>query len=680
MDKKFFSTLSVSTPLAVPEALNFTLQTWPPNDNFPIVIDDVGNVVSYFKDSVWDLTPWTQKVLRLNFGDSICRKNNPGISVENSKLFRLIMAWWLYRPGKALRIRTHINNYEVLRQIFIFCSKNNVKASELTRFPKILERLSEAIRPSRANIALSLLHEIFENRNELGFYLLDSNALRALSNCMPKHEKSQTAYIPPRIWLYQVNRLRACLDDFIEHKEKIANCFMFCLHAYSKNAGSLSEACSKTLPRKLLPFSTNVYNSLREGIDFYGKFEKALEYFGITELFNRWLGAKRAASIGGFSTYFNLISYVGTAYIMNFSLMRVEEAFSLRSDCLITEKDEVTGENIYILKGVTTKTIEDDDACWITSPSTKIAIDVLSTVARLRMIAAEANKNILTNREDLDNPFLMLRPYEPWRQRSDYISQPLSVRPVVQAYSTISSRFPKLFDSKQMTITKEDLEIGILITPTLDSKEFSVGKVWPIAWHQLRRTGAVNMNASGLVSDSSVQYQLKHATRALARYYGQGYYHLKINLNNRARSEYVRTMYEIIATEFSALQSDRFISPHGERRKLQILSIGVKDHEALTQAAASGKVSYRDTLLGGCTNPKPCPYGGIDHVARCGGGDGRPPCEDALFDKSKLSLIRKLDDVITSRLVNAPKGTPLQQSLQAQKRAVENAIYVLELQ
>ncbi|MEX3937270.1 hypothetical protein AB4Y32_37005 [Paraburkholderia phymatum] len=74
-----------------------------------------------------------------------------------------------------------------------------------------------------------------------------------------------------------------------------------------------------------------------------------------------------------------------------------------------------------------------------------------------------------------------------------------------------------------LRITQQDRDLARLVTPTLDSGRFAVGKVWPLAWHQLRRTGTVNMQASGLVSDASLQFQLKHVSRAMSLYYGRGY-------------------------------------------------------------------------------------------------------------------------------------------------------------
>jgi len=186
----------------------------------------------------------------------------------------------------------------------------------------------------------------------------------------------------------------------------------------------------------------------------------------------------------------------------------------------------------------------------------------------------------------------------------------------------------------------------------------------------------VKMQASGLVSQASLQYQAKHATREMSLYYGQGY--SQVRINDSARIEYVRTMYEMMGKEIARLFSERFISPYGPKRKQEILQmVAPADHKKLLAAAREGKVSWRETLLGGCTKRGPCEYGGIDNVIRCGGGDGRGPCSDALFDRERQGSIRQFLKVIATRLADAPEGSPLRESLEAQQRAAENALDLL---
>lgn len=303
----------------------------------------------------------------------------------------------------------------------------------------------------------------------------------------------------------------------------------------------------------------------------------------------------------------------------------------------------------------------------------------MRAVAKLRLTAAKKNPYIQLSKEDIENPILQSLPHEPWSPKAP-LSQTTKKFKKTRSYGDIWNIWPKLFDANELTITESDLELANRMTFGLDPEKFAVGKVWPLAWHQLRRTGAVNMLASGLVTEASLQYQLKHASRAMTQYYGKNYYRLKEPLNDEARAYYLREMYQSMVREFKALQSDQYVSPHGEKRKQQILSeVSEKDHEQLLKAAKSGRISYRQTFLGGCANSgPPCPLGGISNISSCMGFGGNTPCASALLDKAKLPMIKQLKNVIAVQISDAAPESPLYESLQAQLESAERAIHVIE--
>ncbi|MDH0896710.1 MULTISPECIES: hypothetical protein [unclassified Pseudomonas] len=665
-----------------PQAENLSPPDWPPPVDFPIVINAEGKVVSRMGDSVWDLTIWSDRIISINFDDQTRHKGSSKIDKRNADIFRQLAAWKLYGPNSAITAKGLVRYCEILKPIFILCTAEKICASELMRYPRVIERIPNFLARSSAKYALTLLHELWESRASVGVEILDPYFLQKLSLSITEHQRAQTPYIPPRIWLYQVNRLRQCIDEFNEHQDKIEDCYHFCLDAYAHNAGSLANACQGKILDCRRPFysGAQVLNGSRTNVKYYGKFRNTANRFGIDSLLSRWIPDYDRAGVKAFSSYFTLVSFVGIAYLLNFSMMRHEEGFSLRSNCLSSEKDPVTNEEIFLLESITTKTIEDEGAFWITSPSAKVALNALRTIAKLRFIAASAHPDVKVTALDENNPLLFMRAYEPWRHRGEHIDKPMQTKLTRQHYTAYIQRFPFLFDSEELRITDEDLKIARLINPDLDPINYAKGSIWPLSWHQLRRTGAVNMSASGLVGDASVQYQLKHARRGMSRYYGQGFFKLDICLNLEARTEYIRTMYEMIAKEFNALQNPRFVSPHGEKRKAQILNIiSEKDMKSLLKAAQEGKIAFRQNFLGGCTYKGHCPYGGIDNIARCGGGDGKPPCDDLIYDRERAPLIRSLGDSISARLSVAPAGSPLELSLLAQQRAVENALNVLSI-
>lgn len=76
------------------------------------------------------------------------------------------------------------------------------------------------------------------------------------------------------------------------------------------------------------------------GRSFYGPFADTAIRFGIAEVLERWTGTPGSTlNIKALSSYLTVVTRAGLAYLLNFSLMRVEEAWNLRANCLTVEKD-----------------------------------------------------------------------------------------------------------------------------------------------------------------------------------------------------------------------------------------------------------------------------------------------------------------------------------------------------
>lgn len=666
--------LAIESPFVSPDAPNYRPQSWPPHPDWPIIIDADGNVVSRWRDPIWRLDPWAGKSVTLNFGDSLVKTQGAPINPENADLLRIVTGWWLYGPNGARGYRALKARFDQVRRLFVLCAQERVIASELSHFPRVSDRLPDIVKASRASEFLALLHELYEQREALGFVLLDRAGLARLASAIPQHESRQTPYIPPRIWHYQVTRFRECLDEFLARREPVEECYRFCLNVYRHN---LANVVGNKKPKSCNPFQwpSDGTNGKKTGRRYYGPFIETAQRFGIADLLERWVDdSGKMMRVQSLVSYLNLVSRAGLGYLLNFSLMRVEEAWNLRADCLQVESDPLLG-NIYLLRGSTTKTLSDANSIWVTSPSVDIAVTAMRIVADLRAECAQMEPGMHT----IDEPgkrYLIDYGHEPWVPKK--VMRNRSLRPGIPSYANAFAPFSKLFDPEQLRLSPNDLQLARLATPTL-SDEFAVGTIWPLAWHQLRRTGAVNMQASGLVSDASLQYQLKHVTRAMSLYYGQNY--SQVRLEEKAHTLYVRTMYETLGRELQQLSSNRFTSPHGEKRKAEIIRfISPTDAKKMIGLAKKGTAAYRPILLGVCTSRDPCPYGGIDNIAHCGGGDSfddSKPCADVLYDSTQRNVVDALEQILDERLAAAEADSPLRASLQAQKRSVENYRHVI---
>lgn len=666
--------LQIDSALAHPGTRTFRPPSWPPPPDWAPVLDAQGKPQCLYSDSVWPLDLWAGKPLKLNFGDG--RTRGARIDRANADLLRQCAAWLMCGPRGCRNAASLTHKVTTIKPLFVACAAEGIKATDLMRFEAVIDKVAASLAPSNFDYAITVLHELLDAREQLGFCILDQGGLARLAQLAPSHEAQQTPYIPPRIWSYQLSQLRECLEDYAKHQARVEDCFSFCLDAYSRNHGSLKLAMSSQSYRHKAPFQNK---KSRRGCQYHGSFKLTADRFGVTDLIERWVGPyteeKGEKQLAMFSQYLDVAWKAGLAYLLNFSLMRIEEAYSLRSDCLVIEKDEKFGD-IHMLVGETTKTDPDSDAHWPVSKSAALAVDAMKHIAALRMRCARERDDIGLTPEDQANPYLISYRYEPW---SRVKHKPYGTRPKIVNYKQVLERFPRLLDVSQITIKDDDLRVARLLTPSLDAEGFKVGLPWPVAWHQLRRTGAVNMLSSGDVDDSSLQLLLKHHARVMTLCYGRN--HSRLAFSEETRTLFLKTMYEEIGRDLRKLPSPQFVSPLGESRKTAIVTfIKQTDALALDKAARQGEVGARRIRAGFCVNHRQCPYGGVEAIAHCLGGDDGKGCPDLLLDVQKKESIQLYEKVVDEQLKVVHPASRRYQSLQAEKRAIGRFYAVVQAQ
>lgn len=652
--------------------------SWPPPPDWVSFEGRDGSVLSRWGDHCWNLSALVGYSLQLNFGDGPDPGRSAPLDPANANLLRCMVGWRMWGPRAVRSAATVQGIFSRLRPIMELCSREGILASDLMRFPKVLEQVPGILPPSGYDVTIAELHRFWDAREVIGFAVVDQEGIKRLTALQPEHDTKQTAYVPPRIWTYQVQRLRDCIDDFLAHRQQIEDCFNFCVDVYAHNAGSLQAAMTSALPSHHQPFATaHVSGRTRTGraIQTCGAFRETAKRFGIANLLDRWIVINDQDGIRRLSAYLTLAQYAGLAYIVNFTLQRVSEGASLRTDCLLWEEDPKLGR-VPIICGETTKTDPDSDARWPTSPSVEAAVAAMTCVANLRMRCAAAHPDIHPTEEDRASPYLLDRAFEPWAGGG---AKPYTTRRYPIGYAALIRDFPLLFDKEQLRITDEDLRIARMLTPNLSAKKgFVVGYVWPFAWHQLRRTGAVNMFSSGYLSDSSMQFLLKHSSRLMPLYYGRGF--TKLHLNEEVEGVVIAAMYETMAQSILSAMSDRFVSPHSTDAKNAIIVnlIGERDAKDLAKAARRGEVFFRETRVGACTSRGNCSYGGIESIARCTGGDGYKACSDVLYDRTKAPHAETELKQLEQELARWPKGSPRYQALVLELRGLENFLNVVQ--
>ncbi|AIC22601.1 integrase [Pseudomonas chlororaphis] len=183
----------------------------------------------------------------------------------------------------------------------------------------------------------------------------------------------------------------------------------------------------------------------------------------------------------------------------------------------------------------------------------------------------------------------------------------------------------------RLLIKREDLEELGLSDPSRDfynEPAFAVGQPWPLTSHQFRRSLSFYGSSSGFLSLPTLRVQFKHMTIEMARYYSNhydnlrtvfGYYDDKkkdfVLPSNHFAFEYQMAMPMSVANQLIAdllFDEEPLFGGTGsymEKQKERIKSgeIQIEDVRADTeQRVKNGEISYRPTLLGGCSKVGRC--------------------------------------------------------------------------
>ena len=280
--------LHIESPIVHPHAANFRPPSWPPPPDWPPILNADGEPACFYRDSIWPLDVWAGTPCKLNFGDGQSR-GGKRIDSANAELLRQCTTWFMYGPRGCRTAGALKQKFMSIKPLFAICSQEGILASNLMRFDAVIDKVAQALAKSVFGDVLSYLHDILDASELLGFCLLNQEGLARLAKLRPTHEKEQTPYIPPRIWTYQLKRLRACMQDYIEHQDRIEDCFRFCVEAYAARHGSLRAAMRSTADIKRIPtpFANRPSTC---SCTYIGPFKLTADRFGVTDLLERWTG------------------------------------------------------------------------------------------------------------------------------------------------------------------------------------------------------------------------------------------------------------------------------------------------------------------------------------------------------------------------------------------------------
>jgi hypothetical protein len=219
---------------------------------------------------------------------------------------------------------------------------------------------------------------------------------------------------------------------------------------------------------------------------------------------------------------------------------------------------------------------------------------------------------------------------------------------------------------RTLLIQSEDLQELTQSDPTRDFHNdpgFAIGQPWPLTTHQFRRSLAFYGSSSGFLSLPTLRTQFKHMTIQMARYYANHYENLRTIFgyydekkkefslpHNHFAFEYQMAMPMSVANQ---LISDLLFTEEPlfggtgsymekQKKRVSYGEIHIEDLRSDTEKRVkNGAISYRSTVLGGCTKAGRCDallLGEYTECLSCDGSVIKPSMLDAAIEDAKSEL------------------------------------------
>lgn len=296
---------------------------------------------------------------------------------------------------------------------------------------------------------------------------------------------------------------------------------------------------------------------------------------------------------------------------------------------------------------------------WATSKEGVYAVQIAQQLARLDWF-----KNRPANELFPDNAPLWISPQLDRQNAHGHYAVPITEHLWSKGTWTDAAQ------SLELVIEKDDIDELVTFDAFRnwdDDPRFSVGNLWPLTSHQFRRSVAVYASRSGMVSLPTLKTQYKHLSATMTAYYGENSSYAQSFLideeGNPIESASILSAFRdekqfnanLLLHERVLQASETLKGPKGteiqlakDRGKLpKMLSSRAETEKAIKQ----GRLSYKETPVGGCMLKGVCPHFGIDVVLPCTSN-----CKDAVLTKDKLQAY--VENLRFEQEMMSPKSKP----------------------
>lgn len=623
-----------------------------PAPDFVLCRDKAGNATAVYGEPVWDFNPYklsARKISRINFDkvfDSEGAEQQALVEEVKHILYCLIYFAGGGRLG-ALSASTFSQYWGVLRICMLFCLEQKCK-------PMVGVLSLQQLLTNPAYLGTFIHQKKFESKvlagvlaalNRVGEERLGYAVLNPANFDLKRKDSKQHPVIPTRTYLNLINVAGDLLDQIFEGVDRYES-FLACFADKHYGVNHRVQICRGIGGKAFLRPNMS----------------QALEVHGLASVFTGELSCSDRVRL---QQAVRVMQYLAKTVIHLYTGMRDQEVMRMSYGCLfesVARKAVVDDQGVERDKSLTVSVLSTttkftgykQEGAWFASGEVVKAVKVAQAICRG---LAKLYK------VDLDEHC------------------PLFLNPSVITYKNNSAevsvsdfagaKYKSLFGS--LTIRSEDLQELAQSDPSRDffnEPEFAVGQPWPLTSHQFRRSLAFYGASSGFLSLPTLRAQFKHMTIEMSRYYANHYENLRTTFgyydekkkefvlpSNHFAFEYQMAMPMAVANQLIAdlLLSEEPLfggtGSYAEKQKERVKAgeIQIEDVRADTeQRVKGGAISYRPTLLGGCTKAGRCDSFLLGDYTEC------LSCEGAIIKPAKLNAA--IEDA-TNELANYAEGS-----------------------
>ena len=650
----------------LPDALNVGT---PIDDEFVVSRSKTG-VLSRYGDTTWDFSPYSANRVVFDF-EELAGRDGELASVLVREV-KLIMFMMLFSGIKtAGRKNQKANSLKAYHSVVLDISKCahsvGVPLSEAAQSDAFLMAFKSSIVSLEADTTLGHIKALLlflsraSHTSSLAPYdipiVIPKNQLSDVLIMIDKvrsaidREVERTPLIPTRILSElisgcedHVSKCAPYLDGTISLVNKVYN-DPGTSPSYGINDSSAKSAHSAFKGRKSLKAKRGV------GAEWSWKTEKhtlvtledAAKEHDCLELFT--LGQSANIGFKSLKEFLSSVRVAGEILVHAYTGMRLHEVRVLPYDFF--GRLEIYGMNsIPVVKSFTSKIDAknySEGTVWVSSNRLEIVAKVLQKIARIFYIFNSAAP------VDVSKLPIFISPLWGGTAEPVHYDYPLAKTGVYQP----ETKHPDpLWFLDRIAIESSDIEELVTFDAFRDwdkDSRFEVGKKWPLASHQFRRSVAVYASRSGMVSLPSLATQFKHLSAAMTAIYAENssfakqilYKEGEIPATHGVIKDFQQAKVFNAATRFHEVviaNQNRLRGGYG--KKIQrfkdngTLPLIMSDRVKTEKAMSTGRMSFVETMAGGCMrNGGTCKEYGLYEVTPCFGG-----CPDAIVDDGKAAV------------------------------------------